>query len=150
MPDDRANILVQFHRDVPLESARAIVERHGGAVNSEVRTLNALVITIPRANIEPLAAEDAVLPSGKTGPAGSILPTARTADQPDSPHRWNASTGDPQDRPLEAPALLRARLERPPLGSVGKPPGVPVAACLPLQTARSKGGQAAQGTHPPS
>ena len=61
MPDNRAILLVQFHRTVSLDVADGIVRRNGGVVNNKVRTINSLIVTIPKDNISTLAEEDGVL-----------------------------------------------------------------------------------------
>jgi hypothetical protein len=61
MPDDKAKVLVQFHKTVPIDIARQIVQRHDGEVNNEVRTINSLIITISKRNISSLSEEDGVV-----------------------------------------------------------------------------------------
>ncbi len=59
-PDGVAAVYVALHRDESLDTGRALVAQHGGKVAGEVVGINLLVVEMPRANIEALAAEDAV------------------------------------------------------------------------------------------
>jgi len=54
-------VYVVFHRDVPLKAEAArVCLAHGAAIRSQVRTVNALVVELPYAEIPALADEDAV------------------------------------------------------------------------------------------
>ncbi|MBI4717751.1 MAG: S8 family serine peptidase [Planctomycetes bacterium] len=54
-------LYVVFHRDVPLaHDARALVEARGGVVLSSLESVNTLVVTLPVANVQTLANDDAV------------------------------------------------------------------------------------------
>ncbi len=58
---DTVAVYILFHSDVALDTEAAeAVSRHGGVLRSPIRTINAAVVWVPRANIEALAAEDAV------------------------------------------------------------------------------------------
>ena len=59
--DSLVVLLVQFHRTVSLDIGKQIVERHGGNINREVKTINSLIITIPVNRINPLMEEDFLL-----------------------------------------------------------------------------------------
>ncbi len=59
-PDGVAAVYVALHRDESLDTGRALVAQHGGKVAGEVVGINLLVVEMPRANIEALAAADAV------------------------------------------------------------------------------------------
>jgi len=59
-PDGTVNLIVEFFGDVPLDDAEQIIERHDGVTNSRIRSINALVVTIPQAVIIELANEDGV------------------------------------------------------------------------------------------
>ncbi len=54
-------VCVLFHGDVPIDTEGvAIVRGYGGTVRSLLRTVNGLVVELPRGNVQPLAADDAV------------------------------------------------------------------------------------------
>jgi len=54
-------LYVAFHRDVPLKAEAArVCLAHGAAIRSQLRTVNALVVELPSAEIPALADEDAV------------------------------------------------------------------------------------------
>ncbi|MBN1874074.1 MAG: hypothetical protein JXA33_07575, partial [Anaerolineae bacterium] len=59
-PNGVAAVYLALHSDESLETGRALVTDHGGTTTGEVVGLNLLVVEMPRANIEELAAEDAV------------------------------------------------------------------------------------------
>jgi len=59
-PDGTAAVYVALHPDESLATGRALAALHGGLVTGEVEGINLLVVEMPRANIEALAAEDAV------------------------------------------------------------------------------------------
>ena len=59
-PNGTVNLIVEFFRDVSLDDAEQIVESHGGMTNSRIRSINALVVTIPPDAIPELANEDSV------------------------------------------------------------------------------------------
>jgi len=59
-PDGVAAVYVALHRDALLDTGHALVAQHGGKIAGEVVGINLLVVEMPRANIEALAAEDAV------------------------------------------------------------------------------------------
>ncbi|MEJ5310564.1 MAG: S8 family serine peptidase [Anaerolineae bacterium] len=59
-PAGVAAVYVALHRDESLETGRALVAQHGGKVVGEVAGIHLLVVEMPRANIEALAADDAV------------------------------------------------------------------------------------------
>ena len=53
---------VTFHQDVDLRTeAAALAARYGAVVRSELAPINALVIEIPKSQVKPFAAEDAVM-----------------------------------------------------------------------------------------
>ncbi len=54
-------VLVKFFRDVPLQTVgTATIQRHGGVVRDQVRSVNTLVVEIPFTNIKRLANQDVV------------------------------------------------------------------------------------------
>ncbi len=58
---DFAVFYLIFHPDVPLDTEGvAVVERHGGQIRDAMPSINAVVAWVPLANIQDLAAEDAV------------------------------------------------------------------------------------------
>ncbi len=54
-------VYVLLHRDVPRSRGIALVQRHGGRVVSQLRSVHGLVVTLPYAQIRSLADEDAVM-----------------------------------------------------------------------------------------
>ena len=58
--DGIAAVYIALHGDELLETGRALIKQYGGVVTGEVVGLNLLVVEMPLANIEVLAAEDAV------------------------------------------------------------------------------------------
>ena len=59
-PNGTVNLIVEFFKDVSLDDAERIIERYGGVTNSRIRSINALVVTIPQDAIHELANEDCV------------------------------------------------------------------------------------------
>ncbi len=59
-PDGKAAVYVALHLDESLAAGRALVTQFGGKITGEVVGINLLVVEMPRANIEALAAADAV------------------------------------------------------------------------------------------
>jgi len=59
-PNGTVNLIVEFFKDVSLDDAERIIERYDGVTNSRVRSINALVVTIPQDAIHELANEDSV------------------------------------------------------------------------------------------
>ncbi|MBN1341743.1 MAG: S8 family serine peptidase, partial [Phycisphaerae bacterium] len=58
---DALVVYVLFHPDVQINGeAVEVVHNHGGVVRSVMRTINAAVVWVPQANLDALAAEDAV------------------------------------------------------------------------------------------
>ncbi|HDN82895.1 MAG TPA: hypothetical protein ENG50_00875 [Candidatus Altiarchaeales archaeon] len=59
-PDGTVNLIVEFFKDVSLDDAELIIEHYDGVTKSRVRSINALVVTIPQDAIYELANEDSV------------------------------------------------------------------------------------------
>ncbi len=59
-PDGTAAVTVVMHQDESIETGRALVEKHGGKIVGEVIGIRTLLVEMPQANVDALAAEDAV------------------------------------------------------------------------------------------
>ena len=59
-PNGTVNLIVVFFKDVSLDDAELIIEHYDGVTKSRVRSINALVVTIPQDAIYELANEDSV------------------------------------------------------------------------------------------
>jgi hypothetical protein len=58
--DGTAAISVVMHQDETIETGRALVKSHGGQIVGEVIGIRMLMVELPQANINALAAEDAI------------------------------------------------------------------------------------------
>ena len=59
-PDGTTAVSVVMHQDESIETGRALVEKHGGKIVGEVIGIRMLMVELPQANIDALAAEDAI------------------------------------------------------------------------------------------
>jgi predicted outer membrane repeat protein len=59
-PDGTTAVSVVIHQDESIETGRALVEKHGGKIVGEVIGIRTLLVEMPQANINALAAEDAI------------------------------------------------------------------------------------------
>ena len=59
-PDGTTAVSVVMHQDESIETGRALVEKHGGKIAGEVIGIRMLMVEMPQANINSLAAEDAI------------------------------------------------------------------------------------------
>ena len=59
--DGKVDLVVEFFKDVSLEEAELVVEKHNGAVVGRVESLNALVVVIKKEESANLANEEAVM-----------------------------------------------------------------------------------------
>jgi subtilisin-like proprotein convertase family protein len=60
-PDNRLPLIVEFADDLSLSDGRTIIEQHAGSMEGQVQSINALMVYLPKDQLNSLAAEDGVI-----------------------------------------------------------------------------------------